>query len=334
MSAPAPKSPLAPHNSVVPTPPKLAAEPAPKPAAAPAAADLDAAPQDAPLEVSEDSADATLLAPAAEPAPPAAPARLRFTQYAPGVEGHAEEAGAAAYDASMEASADSGLSWYERHIAANIARNKARFAALGLGGGLTGGASVVPRAAQRRRARDPYEVDRDFTEADAAAAMGSDDEEDVAPRRSPRLAVPAVKEHDEAAAAARALDRAARDDDAAAERDAERERQRQEKLAAREAKREAKLAAAAERAAAKVEADNQKDAKLAAVAADCALAEINDTALDMSRLSVRQSTVFRAHFLAHAIEHRPGRKAHGRDEYVIKVDVRAKIKCPRRPVTG
>ena len=85
-------------------------------------------------------------------------------------------------------------------------------------------------------------------------------------------------------------------------------------VAERDAAREAKPA-------------NRKDAKLAKFAADYAIALANDAAPpDMSVLSQRERDKFRKHFLAHAVEHYPGRKASNRDEYVIEVDAGAEIK--------
>ena len=117
---------------------------------------------------------------AAEPAPPA-PTRL--THHAESAMDRAAMASAVAEEAYMTSSANSGLSLYERQRNARIAGNQAHMAALGLGGGLAGGAGRAPRAqrvnysasdaaaAERARLREEARVAREAGEAEKAARL-------------------------------------------------------------------------------------------------------------------------------------------------------------------
>ena len=90
--------------------------------------------------------------------------------------------------------------------------------------------------------------------------------------------------------------------------------------------------APAERDAKKAKtAAERRDAKLAAFAAAYAKAVADDTpAPDLSLLTVAAGRAFRTGFLAYAVVRYADRPRYNREEYVIKVDVRAESKCQRR----
>ena len=261
-SPPAPRRSLGPHNPPAGQQPR--AKPLPRPTA-------DEPPV---VEVSEDSADPTLLAPAAAepPAPPPAPPS-RLTQYAPGRQESAWAAKEAAFNESMAASASSGLCEWERERNANIAGGQALMKALGIDGGLVG----VRRG--RARARPNY------SEARPRAVLSEEE-------------------------------RAARDF-----AKAERQRLREEARAAREAK-DAEKAERLEQKAAEAEA-RAKNLKIAC-------ADPTDPRVQPGLLGPPERKVFAETYC----DRYGGSKYHGREQYVIQVDVRAKIKCPMRPVTG
>jgi hypothetical protein len=71
----------------------------------------------------------------------------------------------------------------------------------------------------------------------------------------------------------------------------------------------------------------EQDAEFAKFSAAYAIAVSNDASPpDMSLLWARAGKAFRRDYLAHTVVRFPGRPQNNREEYVIKVDVRAKIK--------